>query len=137
MDIDENDGPPPMAFVLFSFELGSTWIFYEDVLGFDVIDKDDALLVRYGNLELEVRLTEDPDLIYDVGVIFHVPHVRNLHRRLDQRGIPDLGDLIDDASGPVRFSVRDPDGNTLHFVQKAVVALSESRNQADEHKESL
>ena len=126
-----------MTSILFSSDLRRSSIFYRDVLGFRVNEEEDGLRVRHSDLELKVCPTSDPDLTSSVGVIIHFDGVRDLHSRLRQRDPPQLSIPIRDATSQMRFSLRDPDGNTLYFVEKSVAANRGSRDLADQHKERI
>lgn len=126
-----------MTAILFSSNSRRSLAFYKDVLGFSVDQEEDGLRVRLADLELKVFPTDDPVLTSNVGVVFHFEGVRDLHKRLRKRDLRVRGIQNEDASGQMRFFVRDPDGNTLHFVEKIVAAKPGVRDLKNQHKESI
>ena len=137
MDWGAKNSRPQMTSILFSSDLRRSSMFYKDVLGFCVHEEEDGLRVRHSDLELKVYPTNDPVLTSNVGVIVHFERVQDLHSRLDQRDLPELSVLIHDATCQMRFCLRDPDGNTLCFVDKSVAANPGARDLTDQHKERI
>ncbi len=122
--------------ILFSADLERASDYYADRLGFLVRDEDGGLYVRYAEFAFRVLPAEETDLVSNIGAVFHVARVNRLHRRFLRQRVPDLGCLRRSAVLPARFSLRDPDGNTLYFVDKTAYPGVHAAFSADQHRKT-
>lgn len=111
-----------MEAVLFSVNLHRSACFYADVLGFHVRQDSGKLDIDYGDGDLQVLLTDDTDLVSGLAVIIHVSNILDLRGLFEDRAVPNLSGLAFEPHQPLRFSVTDPDSNTLFFVEKKTAA---------------
>ena len=109
---------PDETAVVFSSNLDRSRHFYGDVLGFRVRQQSDSLQVGQFLPDLSIYLTADPDLLEDVGALMRVTNIREFHDRLDASETPELGELQETSTGQAQFSVSDPDGNCLYFLER-------------------
>jgi len=112
-DIGITAGP-----VVFSSDLGRSASFYRSLPGFQVKVGQAYLEVKSSVASLQVLPTLDPDLLTGMAVSLPVCNIRDLYRSCGDHAVAGLGALQDDAAGAPRFSVSDPDGNSLYFIER-------------------
>ncbi|HAA92244.1 MAG TPA: hypothetical protein DCS82_02260 [Rhodospirillaceae bacterium] len=122
MKFDLNESEPHTTPVLFSSDLKRAAAFYEGILGFRSREDRNSLVLSRNNLRLRVIETDDPGLMSNTGVMFHVDNFQNLYEELSRHSQPQTAILTADAEFPPQFSLYDPDGNTLYFADKSSVA---------------
>ncbi|MES0879518.1 VOC family protein [Roseibium sp. SCP14] len=119
MSAHETDSRHHAIPVLFSSDLRSSSVFYSDGLGFAVYKETDGLRIRRSELELKVTHTRDTAPLANLSVVFRVQKIRKLHSEYADRDLPNLGQLKLGVCGKLQFSLSDPDGNSLYFVEEA------------------
>lgn len=103
--------------------LEASRLFYEK-LGFSVFAGDAAqhwLIVRNGEHAIGLFqgmfdnniLTFNPGWSNDARQLAAFTDIRELQRRLKERGIPMLSEADESSAGPASFTIVDPDGNTI------------------------
>ena len=103
--------------VLLSTDLRRSSAYYSDALGFAVHKEADGLRVRRDDIDLKITRSSDATLSSNLSVVFRVKDLKQLHREFNQRSLPRLGKLKEGGCGQTQFSLRDPDGNSLYFVE--------------------
>ena len=122
--------------ILFSADQERSSEYYADRLGFLVRDEDDGLCIRYAEFAFRVLPAADADLASNIGAVFHVARVNRLYRRFLRQRVPALSDLRRSTLRPARFSLRDPDGNTLYFVDKTAGPGAQAAFSANQHRKT-
>lgn len=118
MNANASDHRPLAIPVLFSTDLRSSSVFYSDGLGFAVYKEADGLRIRRCELDLKVTHTSETAPLTNLSVVFRVNKIRKLHSEYVDRALPNLGQLKLGACGKLQFSLSDPDGNSLYFVEE-------------------
>ncbi|MFC7442025.1 VOC family protein [Laceyella putida] len=102
-----------------NLQLSLTW--YEEVLGFRVTDLWPPERPNYAHFELGkgaiFAIMEDENVPSHGRFNFYVSHVDELWNQLKDR-VEVVEPLFDTAYGSRKFTIRDPDGNELGFVQE-------------------
>ena len=106
--------------ILSSLDVREALNFYEDVLGFEGIIAGDYphAILRKDRIVIHLLQTEDADLPRLSSCRLVVTHIDVLFDEYETMGIihPD-GDLQKQPWGTHEFSVLDPEGNMITFVQ--------------------
>lgn len=103
--------------VLLSTDLRRSSAYYSDGLGFAVHKEEDGLRVRGAEIDLKLTPCRDGSLNSNLSVVFRVKDLKKLHLEFRQRSLPKLGKLKQGLFGQTQFSLTDPDGNSLYFVE--------------------
>ena len=104
--------------VLRSRDLRRSSVFYRDHLGFAVFKEVDGLRVRSSNFDIKLIQGSDAGGVSNMNVVFRVGKIRKLHDEYRDRALPRLSNLKQSTCGKLKFSLLDPDGNSLHFVEE-------------------
>ncbi|WP_162009400.1 VOC family protein [Labrenzia sp. CE80] len=118
-NVTDTNYPAVAVPVLFSADLRRTSMFYSDALGFAVYRESDGLRVRRSQLDLKITLMTNADLMANLSVVFRVDEIGKLHEEYRGRSLPNLGQVKHGICGKPQFSLTDPDGNSLYFVETA------------------
>lgn len=105
--------------ILFSSNLRRSSMFYSDGLGFAVYRESDGLRARRTELDLKITPMTDAELMSNLSVVFRIDDIRKLHDEFYGRSLPDLGHVRQGICGKSQFSLTDPDGNSLYFIEAA------------------
>ena len=103
--------------VLLSSDLRRSSAYYSDSLGFAVHKEADGLRVRTDEIDLKIAQSGDTALNSNLSVVFRVKDLKKLHREFHKKALPKLGKLKEGLFGQTQFSLTDPDGNSLYFVE--------------------
>ena len=103
--------------VLFTSDLKRSELFYSEILGLTVTNQGGHLSVEISGRALTVLPTADKEMLSDIGVVFQVPNIRKMHRRLCGCCVS-FGKLEPSHTGLMQFSVSDPDKNMIFFIEK-------------------
>ncbi|MCV0429916.1 MAG: hypothetical protein K5905_31160, partial [Roseibium sp.] len=103
--------------ILRSRDLRRSAVCYGDLLGFAVFREADCLRIRCSDLDVKLVHTNDCDIISNLSVVFRTGKIRKLHCEFIERALPNLGNLKLNTRGKLQFSLSDPDGNNLYFVE--------------------
>lgn len=103
--------------VLYSADLRRSSVFYSDALGFAVYKEADGLRARRDEMDLKIAKSTDPVLTSNLGVVLRARDIRRLHNEFDDRVLYNLSSLNRSSSGKLQFTLSDPDGNSLYFVE--------------------
>ena len=104
--------------VLFTSDLDRSRFFYGNILGFRILPELDCLKIRMSGCELVIFPTQEEDLPSDLGAILQLANIREMHYMLFKRRIEAVGELTPNPLGLMHFTLSDPDGNALYFVEK-------------------
>ncbi len=94
--------------------------FYKEKLGFQLVkfEKTSASL-RHGGVDLHLLEKSESTVMYCgfyvVNINTHLPNVLNVKQ------LGDIGKLRLNGQGELRFSMRDPDGNTIELIEQAII----------------
>ncbi|WP_395172708.1 MULTISPECIES: VOC family protein [Roseibium] len=106
--------------ILFSSDFCRSCRFYSDGLECAVHRDAGNLWVRGGGLDLKICRCSDPFLTSNLSVVCHTKDVARLYQKyLTKRYLP-VTKLKLHPCGKLQFSLTDPDGNTLYFVEGVV-----------------
>ena len=106
----------PIVPILFARDFHVTAQFYQNVLGFDVSSANVGMLATREQMSLLFYLANDHTNVGGLSVILQAPDVRDLHCEYLQRQVSTLSGLRVARHQPLKFSIRDTDGNDLLFV---------------------
>ena len=107
-----------MTPILYSGDLYQAARFYNGVLGLYVTDYDGGLVVMNNQIKLVIRHAERARRLPKIDVIIFVFDAQRLQSQLQLRRMADIPLPVLKTGMPPRFSVCDPDGNTVHYVEK-------------------
>jgi predicted enzyme related to lactoylglutathione lyase len=104
-------------------DLQASKLFYE-MLGFTVFAGDQSqnwLIMKNGNHAIGLFhgmfdkniLTFNPGWSSDAQPLSQFMDVRELQRRLKDRGVKMISEADESSTGPASFTIADPDGNTI------------------------
>ena len=108
-------------------DIEASKVFYEK-LGFSVFEGDQAqnwLIVKNGDHVIGLFqgmfekniLTFNPGWDQDAQPLGEFTDVRELQRRLRERGVELMSEADESSTGPASLMIVDPDGNTILFDQ--------------------
>lgn len=106
----------PIVPILFARNFHVTARFYKDVLGFDVSNANVGILAQRDQMSLRFYLANDHMGAGGLSVILQTPDIRNLHSEYSRRQVSTLSALRVARHLPLKFSIKDTDGNNLLFV---------------------
>jgi len=108
-------------------DLNQSQAFYEK-LGFSIYAGEVAsgfLIMKNGEINIGLFqgmfegniITINPGWDNDAQPVEHFTDIRKLHQNFEAQGIDVSNASIEHSAGPARFSIVDPDGNTILFDQ--------------------
>lgn len=106
----------PIVPVLFARDFDVTARFYEDILGFDVFSANVGILATREQMSLRFYLANNHTDTGGLSVILKTQDIRDLHSEYAQRHVSTLSGLRVARHQPLKFSVKDVDGNSLVFM---------------------
>lgn len=106
----------PITPVLFARDFHTTARFYKDVLGFEVASANVGLMAQREQISLRFYLANSHIDAGGLSVILQSSNVRKLHCEYMQRQLSTLSELQVVRHQPLKFSIRDTDGNHLFFT---------------------
>lgn len=104
-------------------DLRRTCVFYSALPGVAVYKDLDGLRVRGCGLDLKLLRTGTEAQRPALDIVVRVKNLEKLHRACQHRGLPAPGRLQHCGNDGLRFSLSDPDGNKLHFVQAGPASI--------------
>ncbi|WP_054708680.1 VOC family protein [Bacillus sp. JCM 19041] len=92
--------------------------FYKDKLGFQLVEFEKTCAsLRHEGVDLRLLEKSEGTVMYCgfyvVNIHRHLPDVLNVKQ------LGDIGKLRLNGQGELRFSMRDPDGNTIELIEQA------------------
>lgn len=106
--------------ILFSSDFSRSCRFYSDGLGCAVHKDAGDLWVRGPNLDLKICRCSDPFLMSNLSIVCHTPDVGRLYQTCLKKPELPVTKLKLHPCGKLQFSLTDPDGNTLYFVEDVI-----------------
>lgn len=106
--------------ILLSSNLRKSIIFYSDGLGFAVYKEEDGLRAKRGDLDVKIIPSADWDVTSNLSVIFRVEDAGRLYAEFLDRAVQGISSLGHNCCNKLQFTLMDPDGSTLIFVESEI-----------------